>query len=195
MDDVESSSERLIAETRREFPGFRLVPKRASRLARAIDLALRVITFGAQRRFLTHYHTVLFDVLYLPDSWDATPDTDRVITLRHERVHMRQRRRYGDLLFAFLYLVPFFPVGLAYGRAHLEWEAYAETLRATAELAGIEAARSPELRERIVRQFTGAAYVWMWPFPRMVLRWHARALDAIARELESSATPPSAGER
>jgi len=124
---------------------------------------------------------VLFDVLYLPDSWDATPDMERVIVLRHERVHMRQRRRHGDLLFAFLYLVPFFPVGLAYGRARLEWEAYAETLRATAELAGIEAARSPELRERIVRQFTGPAYVWMWPFRTTVLRWHARVLEAIAR--------------
>jgi len=178
---VSAASEDLIAEMRREFPRFRLIPKRASRLARALDLALRAITLGAESRFLTHYHTVLFDVLYLPDSWDTTPDADRVIVLRHERVHMRQRRRYGDLLFALLYLVPFFPVGLAYGRARLEWEAYTETLRATAELAGIEAARSPALRERIVRQFTGAAYVWMWPFPAMVRRWHAGVLEDIAR--------------
>jgi len=81
----------------------------------------------------------------------------------------------------FLYLVPFFPLGLAYGRARLEWEAYAETLRATAELAGLSAARAPALRDQIVGRFTGSAYGWMWPFRRTVERWY----DGVIAELEA----------
>src|SRR6266536_4734688 len=130
-------SELLIADIRREFPRFRIVPKRESALSRTIDVVLKVLTFGAQREFMTRYHTVLRDTLYVPDRWETTPDLSRLITLRHERIHLRQRRRYGDFVMTFLYLVPFFPLGLAYGRARIEWEAYAETLRATAEYRGL----------------------------------------------------------
>lgn len=173
--------DQILAEIRREFPTFELVRKRQSLLARAIDIALRIVTLNAQREFLTRYHTVLFGKLYLPDAWDTTPDVARLVTLCHERVHLRQRRRYGDFLMTFLYLVPFFPLGLAYGRARMEWEAYTETLRATAQYAGIEAARSPALREYVVRQFVSGAYGWMWPFPKTVARWYDEALAEIER--------------
>ncbi|MBK7581784.1 MAG: hypothetical protein IPI67_16445 [Myxococcales bacterium] len=177
---------RLIEEIREEFPGFRIVPKGEDRLSRAIDRALRFVTFGRQSGYLTSYHTVIGDTLYVPSAWDTTSDVDQAIVLRHERVHLRQRRRLGLPVMAFLYFVPFFPLGLAYGRARLEWEAYTETLRATAELAGSAAARSPELRARIVRRFTGPDYAWMWPFERQVQGWYDAALGA----LESSQEPP-----
>jgi hypothetical protein len=170
----------LMAELGREFPRFRIVRKSESRLSRAIDLALKLVTFGRQSLYLTHYHTVLGDTLYVPDGWERASAVDRVITLRHERVHLRQRRRYGFVGMALLYLLPFFPLGLAYGRARLEWEAYRETLVATAELLGSVAARSPQLRRRIVEQFTSAAYGWMWPFPRAIERWIDRALAELA---------------
>src|SRR5690606_10562528 len=114
-----------------------------------------------------------------PKTWFTASDVDRAILLRHERVHLRQRRRYGFALMAFLYLIPFIPLGLAYGRARLEWEAYCETLRATAELKGLAAARSPMLRQQIVARFVGPDYGWMWPFPKMVQRWYRAALQAI----------------
>lgn len=180
-----SKAERLIAEITAEFPKFRSIPKRDSLLSRAIDRLLVVLTLGAQRRYLTHYHTVIGYTLYTPASWESTPDDDRVIVLRHERVHLRQRRRYGLPLMAFLYLVPFFPVGLAYGRARLEWEAYTETLRATAELGGIARARSPELKQKILDRFTGGDYGWMWPFRTRVERWYDTVLAEI--ELEARA--------
>ena len=126
------------------------------------------------------YYTVLGDTLYVPDSWDQLGGADRIILLRHERVHLRQRRRYGALGMALLYLLPFFPLGLAYGRARIEWEAYTETLRATAELLGLDAARDPALRQRIVSRFTGPDYGWMWPFRSQVERWYQAALDDIA---------------
>jgi hypothetical protein len=76
----------------------------------------------------------------------------------------------------FLYLIPFFPLGLAYGRARIEWEAYEETLRATAELLGLDAARASQLRAHIVARFTGPEYGWMWPCERSVQGWYDRAL-------------------
>jgi hypothetical protein len=179
------SSDELIAEIRREFPTFRVAKKRESALLRVIDVLLRILTAGAQREFMSRYHTVLFGTLYVPDAWDTTPELSRVITLCHERIHLRQRRRYGDVVLAFLYLVPFFPLGLAYGRARIEWEAYAETLRATARYAGREALRSPALRAHVVRQFTSGAYGWMWPFPRTVERWYDEALAGAERDAPS----------
>ena len=177
-----SRSEELIAEIRNEFPRFRIVSKAESKLSRAIDVALRIVTVGAQREFMTRYHTVIGHTLYVPERWDGTPDVARVITLRHERVHLRQRRRYGDIVMTLLYLVPFFPLGLAYGRARIEWEAYAETLRATAELCGLAAAEDPALREHVVRQFAGGAYGWMWPFPKVIGRWYDEVLEQIRRQ-------------
>ena len=148
----------FMAELAREFPNFRIVPKDESPLSRAIDVALKILTLGGQRHYMTHYHTVIGDTLYVPAGWTGTDDVDCVITLRHERIHLRQRRRYTLPGMAFLYFIPFFPLGLAYGRARIEWEAYTETLRATAELKGMDAAHSPALRRRIVQQFTGPAY-------------------------------------
>lgn len=172
----------VIAEVLREFPAFRVVYKRNSPLSRWIHGCLLLVTFGGQRHFLTGYYTVIGDTLYVPDSWDELSDVDRAILLRHECVHLRQRRRYGAIGMALLYLLPIFPLGLAYGRARLEWEAYRETLRATAELAGLERARDPALRERIVGRFLGPDYGWMWPFRRSVEAWYDAALAELASD-------------
>jgi hypothetical protein len=183
-------SERLIRDMAREFVGFRIVAKRESLLSKLIDVGLKLVTFGGQRDYLSRYHTVLGNTLYTPESWEGTPDLERLITLRHERVHLRQRRRLTFPVMAFLYMIPLFPVGLAYGRARLEWEAYEETLAATAELKGLEALREPSLREHIVRRFTGADYGWMWPFRSVIERWYDEAIERI----EATLTQPVADE-
>lgn len=85
--------EELLEELRREFPRFRICYKRTSQLSRAIHWALLALTFGRQREFLTGYYTVIGDTLYVPETWDALDDADCEILLRHERVHLRQRRR------------------------------------------------------------------------------------------------------
>jgi hypothetical protein len=177
-----SRHERLLEEIRGEFPEFEIRPKRGSDLQRAISVALAAITLGGQRHYLTRYHTVLFGKLYVPDTWAGMHDDARYVLLRHERVHLRQRRRMGDLAMAFVYLVPFFPLFLAWGRARIEWEAYAETIRATAEVHGLDAARA--LREEIVARYVGPDYGWMWPFPGVIRRWFGEVLEEVSRDLE-----------
>lgn len=180
-------SEQFLVELEREFPKFRIVEKDADLLSQCIDIALKIVTLGQQRSYLDGYYTVLGYTLYVPPAWTHASPVERVITLRHERIHLRQRRRYGYPLMAFLYLVPFFPLGLAYGRARLEWEAYQETLAATAELVGLEAARSPALKRRIVGRFVGPDYGWMWPFPKQVGRWYDAAMVRLERDLGGTA--------
>jgi hypothetical protein len=170
----------LLADLKTEFPDFRIVHKRTSNLQRAIHYALLIATAGGQRVYLTRYHTVLFGKLWVPDAWDQMSDNDKYILLRHERVHLRQRRRLGDVVMSFVYLVPFFPLFLAYGRARIEWEAYVETLRATAEVYGPDAAES--LRSEIKKRFVGADYGWMWPFPKTIDRWFDEAMADVRAE-------------
>ncbi|MFO0663361.1 MAG: hypothetical protein U0174_05390 [Polyangiaceae bacterium] len=171
-------SDAFIAEMRAEFPSFEVKEKKDSAFQRAIHYALLVITFGGQRAYMSRYHTVLFGKLWVPEHWKHTADIDRVILLRHERVHLRQRARMGDVKMTFLYLLPFFPLFFAYGRARIEWEAYEETIRATLEFRGEEAAR--ELREFLKARFVGPEYGWMWPFPKVIDRWFD---DALAKAL------------
>ena len=175
-----SRHEALLDEIRGEFPRFAIVPKRGDRLQRAIAAVLFVLTLGGQRHYLTRYHTVLFGKLYVPDVWDRMGDEERYVLLRHERVHLRQRRRMGDVWMAFVYLLPFLPLGLAWGRARIEWEAYVETIRATAEVRSIDAARA--LEPEIVRRFVGPDYGWMWPFPRVVRRWFREVIADLEAE-------------
>lgn len=174
-------SEQLVEAIQSEFPDFAIRPKRESALQRAIGIALRIVTLNRMTTYLTHYHTVLFGTLWVPESWAAMSDLDRVVLLRHERVHLRQRRRMGDVVMALVYLVPFFPIGLAYGRARIEWEAYEETLRATAEVYGLDAALG--LRRTIVERFVGPDYGWMWPFRATVEDWFDRAIAQLRSEL------------
>jgi hypothetical protein len=172
--------ETLLAEIDREFPTFRIRPKRTSPLQQAIHVALMVVTLGGQRVYLTRYHTVLFGTLWVPDAWGKMSDDDKYVLLRHERIHLRQRARLGDVTMSFLYLIPFFPVFLAYGRARLEWEAYVETLRATAEVYGLDAAEA--LRPMLKQRFVGPDYGWMWPFPETIDRWFDEAMADVRAE-------------
>jgi hypothetical protein len=178
--DWAKATRELVASMREEFPSFDVRPKRGAPLQHAIHWALAAVTLGGQRAYLTRYHTVLFGTLWVPDTWDAMNDADRFILLRHERVHLRQRARMGDARMAFVYLVPIFPLGLAWGRARIEWEAYEETILATAEVHGRAAAAS--LKDEIVRRFTSADYGWMWPYRATVERWFDEALSRLPPE-------------
>lgn len=181
--------EALVAGLLRELaamrPPVRVVPKAGLWHQRAIDRALRALTLGGQDRYLTEYVTTLGRTILVPAGWERVPALRRYEVLRHELVHVRQFERWGWVGMALLYGLFPLPAGLAWGRARLEWEAYAETLRVVAELEGIDAARSPRLHAEIVRRFTGPDYGWMWPFPRVVQGW----IDARVAALAAGASP------
>jgi len=54
-----------------------------------------------------------------------------------------------------------------------------ETLRAVAEIEGLDAAKDPAFQDQIVQRFTGPDYGWMWPFPRTIRRWIEGEIEAI----------------
>lgn len=169
----------LLASFARRSPPVRIVKKSACWHQRAAALALKLVTLGGQRTYLTQYVTTLGHTVYVPDDFEDWSPRRACEILRHEAVHVAQFERLGWPLMVLLYGLLPLPLGLAWFRARLEWEAYTETLRAVAELEGIEAARSPALRAEILRRFTGPDYGWMWPFPRTVGRWIDEALDAM----------------
>ncbi|MFK7998306.1 MAG: hypothetical protein AB8H86_01870 [Polyangiales bacterium] len=181
----EHDPEAYLDELRAEFPRLRIIDKDGDAFSLAIDRFLRVITFGGQSRYCAGYVTTIGQTIYLPEGWSRRCATERYITLRHEAVHLRQFRRLSLVGMSLLYILPILPLGLAYGRARLEWEAYEETLRATAEVRGIERARDPALRARIVTQFVGPAYGWMWPFRSAIESWIDGSLARISEELAS----------
>lgn len=180
--DGEKLLQALMADFAARPSPVRVVAKRGVWHQHVADRFLRVITFGGQNRYLTQYVTTLGDTIYVPDDWGETDPLDRYEVLRHEAVHVAQFKRLGWVLMVLVYGFLPLPMGLAYGRARLEWEAYRETLRAVWEVEGEAAARSPKLADQIVARFTGPDYAWMWPFERAVRRWIADALDSIARE-------------
>jgi hypothetical protein len=71
------------------------------------------------------------------------------------------------------------PIGLAWFRARFEREAYAESIRAAAEVWGRDYPARSEYREHIVQQFVGSAYGWMWPFRGQIERWYDEVLASL----------------
>jgi hypothetical protein len=169
----------LVAALRVEIPGFRVVRKDRSRLHRAIHYALCVVTFGRMRSYLESYQTTIGRTVYVTSDWDDWDDDRRYVTLRHEAVHLRQFRTYTLPGMALLYVMLPLPMGLAYFRARFEMEAYAESIRAAAEVWGADHPRADAYRRHIIDQFTGPSYGWMWPFRAGLERWYDRVLATL----------------
>ena len=155
---------KLVQDVEREFPKFSIATKSTSRLMKIINICLMIITFGQMRRFMTHYFTTIGYTLYVPETWGTMEVIAKAVLLRHERVHMRQRKKYGMLLFSFLYLLFPLPTIFAYYRMKFEWEAYTESMRAYVEYYGLHFVQESKVRSNIISHFTSAEYFWMWPW-------------------------------
>jgi hypothetical protein len=179
MSCSEAHYDLLVEQLRGEFPRFRIVRKDRSPLHVVIHHALRVLTLGRMTSYLDAYQTTIGCTVYVTPDWDDWPPDRRYVTLRHEAVHLRQFRAYSLPGMALLYLLLPLPMGLAWFRARLEKEAYAESVRAAAEVWGPAYPRCAEYRQRVIDQFTGASYGWMWPFRRSLERWYDRVLASL----------------
>ncbi len=167
----------LLEEIRLEFPDFKIIQKSESKLMKVLNFLLLVISFGQTKEFMTRFTTTLGTKVYVTDSWDTDEAASRISLLRHERVHMRQARKYGRVLFSFLYLLVFLPVGLAYFRMKFEKEAYEESVRANVELHGTYRVLSPEYRNWLASQFTGSGYLYTWPFKKSIDSWVRKTIE------------------
>lgn len=157
---------------REEFPNFEVVRKSDSRLMSVIHTLLMCISFGQMRTFMVDFVTTLGTTVYVPTKWETWPVPSKMAVLRHERVHMRQAKKYGRVLYSFLYLFVPLPIGLAYYRMLFEKEAYTESLRAYADYYGVDSLRGGASRNSMVRHFTTAEYMWMWPFKKRMEKWY-----------------------
>lgn len=169
----------LNVEILREFPGFSIKYKADSLLMKLINIFLMVVTFGAMRQYMTSFITTLGQTVYVPSDWDSLPATSQAAVLRHERVHMRQARKYSRPLFSFLYLFAYFPVGLAWWRAKFEKEAYEESLRAYHEYG--RDIKSPGFRYAMIAHFTTGEYAWMWPWKADIETWYDETVERILK--------------
>lgn len=171
----------LLGELREEFPSFKLVWKEDSRCMRCISFVLMCLTFGLQRQFQTHYITTIGYTVYLPAGWEKLSDIARMVILRHERVHMRQRRSLTLVGYTLLYVFLPLPGFLAYFRTLFEMEAYEETIQATVELYpnGAALVMTKAAKDQMVANFVGPGYFWMWPFRERIEYWYDHTVARI----------------
>ncbi len=178
-----SRYEALVEALRAEFPRFRIVRKDQSAFHRAIDVGLRIVTLGRMRTYLDSFQTTIGRTVYVTPDWDSIDGDQRYVTLRHEAVHLRQFRKFTLPGMALLYVLLPLPMGLAWFRAYFEKEAYAESIRAAAEVWGPAYPRRPAYREYVIGQFLGPSYGWMWPFRGQLERWYDHVLATAAPSL------------
>ena len=133
----------LVQELRIQYPGFSVMQKRDSRLHRAIHRALVVLTFGQMRSYLDSFQTTIGKTVYVTPDWEERDADERYVTLRHEAVHLKQFKTFTLPGMAVLYVLLPLPMGLAWGRAYFEKQAYAESIRAAAEVWGADHPRRP----------------------------------------------------
>jgi hypothetical protein len=173
---------KIVDQLIREFPAFSIVHKEDSLLMKTIDIIFKIFTFGKLGNFMTNFVTTIGEKVYVPTSWNALPEVARAITLRHERIHMLQKKRYGALVFFFKYLFWPMPFLFAKARRDYEMEAYEESMRARLELLGTSQFADPEYRHHMVLVFTGPSYLWMWRSKSDILDWYDDAMKRISSE-------------
>lgn len=136
------------------------------------------------KTFMTSFTTTIGSTVYVPSGWETEwNDISKITILRHERIHILQKKRYTMVLFSILYLFIPFPIGLAWFRKKFEQEAYEESMRATAEMRGAIYLGLPEYRDHIIGQFLCANYLWTWPFRKSIEAWYDQTYKKIEAEV------------
>lgn len=173
--------EKLLDDVQSEFPEFKIVKKNESKLMKAISFGLKAISFGKMNSFMDSFTTTIGNTVYVPASWDSRSPSTKAITIRHELVHMRQSKKYGRVLFSLAYLFLPFPTLVAYCRAQFEKEAYEESLKAVNEYYGPKLFNDA-LKDDILKHFTTAEYIWMWPWRKSLETWYDAVIDRIKNQ-------------
>ena len=145
----------IIAEIKKEFPNFEVIVKEDSKLMKFIYYIS--LMFLWNNVFMTRYTTVMFGKVYTQKRWIGTEGLYR--TLRHERVHLRDAKKF-PVLFELSYLLVL-PTVFSM-RAFWEYRAFKETLKVLAETQSGNVTSSQ--LDNIMDCFTSSHYLWMFPF-------------------------------
>lgn len=161
----------LLVEIRKDYPKFKLIPKKDSGFMKFLHVCLLIITFGQMKTFMEKFTTTIGYTVYTPELWERWNDPRRMLILRHEAVHMKQRKEKGSFWFSLSYLLLPVPCVWAYFRMKYEMEAYEVSIQAKWEYFGTRGF-NPEAREAMIKRFTGPSYFWTWPWRKRIERWY-----------------------
>lgn len=161
----------LYRQLRKEFPDFEIVEKNSSAFMKVLDVCLKLLSFWQLSMFMTEFVTTVGYTIYTPSSWTQRSESSRIVTLRHEAVHMRQRKKLGAAWFFISYLLLPVPVLWAFCRMKYEMEAYAEGMKASKEVYGL-LVLTDAYKENVISQFTTARYLWTWPWRKRIEAWY-----------------------
>lgn len=170
-----------IDQTQKEFPDFKIIKKSESPFMKLINTLLLIVTFGQMKLFMTNFYTTIGTTVYVPDSWDESSVEEKLITLRHEKIHMQQSKRLGQIWFSLLYLFLWFPTKYAYFRTQFEQEAYEESMKAIMDYYGADSLRNLK-PDFYIKVFTGPDYVWMWHSEKDIIEWFEKTKKKILGE-------------
>lgn len=177
----------LVTASQQHFPDLKIRYKNTSKFMKLLGFLLFF-----NKKFMSYYTSTIGSTVYLTNqAIIKTRPVSTSVVLLHELVHIYDSYRYSKILFGFLYLMPqvlalfllplfFFvpwwivlPVILlllfplpAFFRMHFEKRAYISSLYVMYQLSQ-RLKFMPMLRTQrnyFVKQFTGSAYYFMWPF-------------------------------
>lgn len=174
--------EKLLVEIKNEFCDFEIIKKSQSNLMKCLNIGLKIITLGFAKEFMNNFITTINNKVYVPDSWDSCSLATKAITLRHERIHMRQIRKFGKIKFSLGYLLFPLPLIFASFRMKMEKEGYEESIKAYYEYYGPKFF-TQTLRQEIISNFTTAKYFWMWPWKKSIEDWYDDVIKNITNEI------------
>jgi hypothetical protein len=186
-------------------PGYKVVRKSQSRLMKFLG---KILFFTPN--FMTRFTTTCGNVVYVTDDLWKDNSAWALSTLAHEARHVYDKRRFGMILFGFAYLLPQILAPLALLSLLAIWfsNAWLWSLTALAFLAPVPALFRMRIERQgylmslcvvwwtfgeemahsqiphCLKQFTGPAYYFMWPFKKHMIRW-------FEKELPEKATHPS----
>ena len=170
----EADIEKYKASLEDEFPGLRILDSKPWWLRAAAKIL-------PKQQLLDRTQTI-GNTIYLARNWSSYSLPGQLIVLSHERAHLLQFRKYGLFLMSFLYLLVFFPIGLAYFRARFERAGFREGMRRRAEIFGLESQVRTYSEEQYLDNLCGQSYLWAWPFKKMVKNWFIEDWTEVLKE-------------
>jgi hypothetical protein len=136
---------------------------------RALGWLVMAVTFGQVKDFVDGSTTTIGKTIALPRAAEKWNDISMLETFTHELVHVNQFKRFTPVVFGFLYLFCFFPLGLAYFRYWAERQAYVAGFEVLVRAYG-EGVR-PGLVAFATQEMIGPDYGWAWPFRASVTKY------------------------